>query len=119
MFELKSYSFNFTKNNSVMIVTCVYIKVKPGSIKSFIEATTLNHLGSVKEIGNLRFDVIQNADDPTHFMLYEVFESVESIETHKTTSHYLKWRETVEEFMAEPRRGVRYNIIEPTERSQW
>jgi autoinducer 2-degrading protein len=119
LFELKSYSFNFTKNNTVMIVTCVYIHVKPESIKTFIEATTLNHHETLKEAGNLRFDLIQQADDPSHFMLYEAFMSIAAVENHKTTSHYLKWRETVEDLMAEPRHGVRYNIIEPGDSSKW
>jgi autoinducer 2-degrading protein len=53
-----------------MIVTCVYIKVKSGEIKAFIDATVANHLESIKEPGNLRFDFIQQADDPCRFMIY-------------------------------------------------
>jgi (4S)-4-hydroxy-5-phosphonooxypentane-2,3-dione isomerase len=103
----------------MMIVTCVYIHVKPDKIQSFIEATTANHLETVKETGNLRFDLIQQADDPSRFMLYEAFESVAAVDNHKTTSHYLVWREAVESFMAEPRRGVRYNILAPIDREKW
>ena len=58
-----------------MIVTCVYIHVKPDEIDRFIDATTENHHESVKETGNLRFDLIQQADDPCRFMLYEAYES--------------------------------------------
>jgi len=102
-----------------MIVTCVYIHVKPESVNDFIEASVLNHKGSVKEPGNLRFDFVQQSDDPCRFMLYEAFESEEAVILHKTTDHYIRWRDTVKEMMAEQRYGVKYNIIEPKLRSEW
>jgi autoinducer 2-degrading protein len=96
-----------------MIVTCVYVNVKSGAIKSFIDATVANHLESVKEPGNLRFDFIQQSDDPCRFMIYEAYESEEAAASHKNTAHYLKWRDTVKDFMAERRQGVKYNILVP------
>lgn len=102
-----------------MIVTCVYINVKPDEINRFIDATTANHLESVREPGNLRFDLIQQVDDPCRFMLYEAYESETSSADHKTTAHYMKWRNTVNDYMAEPRHGVKYNIIEPNDRTRW
>jgi autoinducer 2-degrading protein len=102
-----------------MIVTCVHVNVKPEAIVDFIEATTANHSGSVKEPGNLRFDILQLADDPCRFMIYEAYESEDAAAVHKNTPHYLKWRDTVKDWMAEPRRGVKYNIIEPADRSKW
>jgi (4S)-4-hydroxy-5-phosphonooxypentane-2,3-dione isomerase len=102
-----------------MIVTCVYINVRPEALEKFIDATKENHLESVKEPGNLRFDLIQKADNPCSFMLYEAYESDKASDEHKLTSHYLKWRDTVQEYMAEPRQGVRYNIVEPSDKSKW
>jgi autoinducer 2-degrading protein len=102
-----------------MIVTCVHIHVKPEVIDEFISATIANHTESVKEPGNLRFDFIRQADDPTRFMLYEAYESEAAAADHKNTSHYLVWRDTVKDFMAEPRSGVKYEIISPEERSKW
>lgn len=102
-----------------MIVTCVYINVKKEALNNFIEATTENHLESVKEEGNLRFDLIQQADDPYKFMLYEAYETEAAAANHKSTAHYMRWRDAVEPFMAEPRRGVRYTIIEPEDPSRW
>ena len=102
-----------------MIVTCVYIKIKPDAINGFIELTTDNHKESVREEGNLRFDLLQKADDPYSFMIYEAYENEEAALAHKKTSHYLKWREEVDEYMAEPRHGVRYNIIEPNDPARW
>lgn len=102
-----------------MIVTCVHVNVKPENVSEFIKAMIENHQGSVQEPGNLRFDVLQNADDPCRFMIYEAFESEEAVTFHKTTPHYIKWRDTVKDYMADTRQGVRYNIIEPSERSQW
>jgi autoinducer 2-degrading protein len=102
-----------------MIVTCVYIHVKPETVDSFINATIRNHRITVKEPGNIRFDFVQQADDPCRFMLYEVFDSAEAVDLHKTTEHYLEWRDTVAEFMVDPRKGVKYNIIEPSDRTRW
>ena len=96
-----------------MIATCVYIKVKPEFVDAFIEASTANHNESVKEPGNLRFDFLRMADDPNQFMLYEAYWSAEAAAAHKNTPHYAKWRDTVQEMMAEPRSGVKYEIIQP------
>jgi autoinducer 2-degrading protein len=102
-----------------MIVTCVYVKVKSEAVQEFIEASVANHLESVKETGNLRFDLVQQADDPSRFMIYEAYETDDAAALHKTTHHYLKWRDTVAGMMAEPRKGVKYNIVQPAERSKW
>lgn len=99
-----------------MIVTCVYVHVKPELIEGFIKASEENHRESVKEPGNFRFDFIQQADDPARFMFYEAYESDEAAAAHKSTRHYLKWKETVQDMMAEPRKGVRYNILQPKNR---
>ena len=98
-----------------MIVTCVYVTVKPEKTEAFIAASVENHTNSVKEPGNLRFDFIQQADDPARFMLYEAYESEEAAAAHKSTPHYLKWRDTVAGMMAEPRKGVKYKILQPAE----
>ena len=102
-----------------MNVTCVYVQVKKKHIDDFIEASIENHNGSVNEAGNLRFDVLQCADDPARFLLYEVYESDEAAATHKTTKHYLKWKEMVADWMAKSREGVKYRVICPTESSKW
>lgn len=102
-----------------MIVTCVYVRVKPEAIQRFIDATILNHKGSVKEKGNLRFDLIQKEGDPCRFMIYEAYESAEAADLHKSTDHYITWRDTVKDMMADPRMGVRYNIIEPSDKTRW
>ena len=102
-----------------MIVTCVYVHVKPDGTQSFIDATTANHHESVNEPGNLRFDLIRQANDPCRFMIYEAYESEEASAAHKNTPHYLKWRDAVSELMAEPRQGVKYEIIEPKNPAAW
>jgi len=88
-----------------MIVTIVHVQVKPEHVEDFIEATRKNHLASIREPGNLRFDVLQSKDDPTRFALYEAYESEEAAAAHKKTEHYLKWRETVADWMTKPRVG--------------
>jgi autoinducer 2-degrading protein len=89
-----------------MNVTIVHVRVKPEHIVEFVEATRLNHEAAVQEPGNRRFDVLQSADEPTHFVLYEAYASEADALAHKETAHYLRWRETVGRWMAEPRVGV-------------
>jgi len=96
-----------------MTVTCVHIHVRPESIGKFIEASTANHLEAIKEPGNIRFDFVQQTDDRTRFMLYEAYETEETAAAHKNTPHYLAWREAVKDMMAEPRYGVKYDILMP------
>jgi autoinducer 2-degrading protein len=103
----------------MMIVTCVYVNVKADAIEKFSDLTSANHRESVKEPGNLRFDLIQQVDEPSRFMIYEAYESEEAALNHKLTRHYLKWRDEVAGLMQEPRHGVRYNIVEPADRKAW
>ncbi len=102
-----------------MIVTCVSVYVKQEYIDAFIKACIENHKASVQESGNLRFDVLQGKEDPTHFMLYEAYETEEASANHKKTEHYNKWRETVTDYMAKPRTGTPYNVIQPLDREMW
>jgi len=96
-----------------MQVMLVHVHVKPEYIQDFIEASRENHEASVLESGNRRFDVLQSGDDPARFILYEAYASDEDAIAHKQTAHYLRWRERVAEWMAEPRRGVAYNGLFP------
>jgi autoinducer 2-degrading protein len=89
-----------------MTATLVYVQVKPEYIKAFIDATRENHENSVKENGNLRFDILQDVSDPGKFVLYEGYENDQAVGAHKETAHYLKWRDTVASWMAKPREGV-------------
>ena len=96
-----------------MIVTIVHVEVNPENVENFIRATTANHLESVKEPGNLRFDVLRNDADPSRFVLYEAYENEEKAAAHKKTVHYLQWRETVAPWMAKPREGIHHTAIVP------
>lgn len=96
-----------------MHVTVVHVQVKPEHVEDFVRATRENHLGAVAEPGNLRFDVLQQADDPTRFLLYEVYADGETAARHKETPHYLKWRDTVADWMAVPRQGVAHRLLFP------
>jgi len=96
-----------------MHVTIVHVWVKPQHRDAFVEATRANHLASVQEPGNRRFDVLQDAADPNKFVLYEAYADVEDAAAHKATDHYLQWRETVAEMMAQPRQGVTHLGLMP------
>jgi len=96
-----------------MIVTTVMVHVKSEFIDGFIEECKKNHLNSIKEPGNCRFDILQSADDSSTFMLYEAYETAQAAAEHKKTAHYDAWRNSVAPMMAEPRKGIPYNSICP------
>ena len=96
-----------------MHVTIVHVYVKPEHVDDFIEATKQNHSASIMEPGNRRFDVLQSAEDRHRFVLYEAYATEADATEHKQTQHYLTWRETVADWMAEPRQGIQYNGICP------
>ena len=96
-----------------MLIIHVQVHVKAESVEAFREATIENARNSVKEPGIARFDVIQNAADPTRFVLVEVYRKAEDRAEHRKTAHYAKWRDTVENMMAEPRTGVEFYGVYP------
>ena len=102
-----------------MIVTFVHVWVKEDHIDDFIRATIANHEQSVKEPGNLRFDVLQDSSDPAKFVLYEAYDSDAAAAEHKKTAHYLAWREKVADWMLKPREGVLHKVIAPDNKSGW
>jgi len=98
-----------------MEVTIVHVSVKQAHIEDFKKACKLNHLGSVKEHGNLRFDVLQSYMDPSQFVLYEAYESKLCAAEHKDSRHYLAWRKLVEPWMEDSRVGIGYHGLYPAE----
>ena len=96
-----------------MIATLVNVWVIPDKIEDFIEACRLNHLESVKEPGNIRFDVLQDSEDPAKFTLYEAYTSEEASKAHKDTNHYREWRDKVASWMDKPRMGVKHALLYP------
>jgi autoinducer 2-degrading protein len=98
-----------------MHVTLVNVYVKPEHIDDFIKASEQNHKQSIGEPGNFRFDILQSTSDPAHFVMYESYRAPEDAARHKQTEHYLRWRETVAEWMAKPRVGLPYQGLFPAE----
>ncbi len=96
-----------------MQIVHVHVHVKAESVEAFRIATIENARNSILEPGVARFDVIQNAADPTRFVLIEVYRTPEAPGQHKTTAHYQKWRDAVGEFMAEPRSSVQFHNVFP------
>jgi autoinducer 2-degrading protein len=96
-----------------MFIVHVHVHVKPESVEPFKEATLENARNSVQEPGVARFDVIQQKDDPTRFVLVEVYRTPDDPAEHKKTAHYQAWRDTVADMMAEPRSSVKYDNVFP------
>jgi autoinducer 2-degrading protein len=96
-----------------MIVTIVHVYVKTEFIQAFINATQLNHEQSVQEDGNLRFDILQDHQDPSKFVLYEAYASEQAVIAHKEKTHYLQWRDTVALWMSKPREGLKHKMLFP------
>ncbi len=98
-----------------MFIVHVFVHVKEDRMEAFKAATIENARNSVQEKGIARFDVIQQADDQTRFVLVEVYRTLEDSALHKETAHYKTWRDTVEAMMAEPRTSIKYANLFPDE----
>lgn len=98
-----------------MFIVHVFAHIKPDQVEAFRTATLENARNSIQEPGIARFDVIQQQDDPTRFVLVEVYRTSDDPARHKETVHYQKWRDTVADMMAEPRKSVKYTNAFPDE----
>ncbi len=96
-----------------MLVVHVHVHVKEECLQAFKEASIANARNSLQEPGVVRFDVIQQNDDPTRFVLIEVYRTVDDPARHKETAHYAAWRDAVEDMMAAPRCSVKYGEVFP------
>jgi autoinducer 2-degrading protein len=98
-----------------MFVVFVSIHVRPDHLDAFVTATLDNARNTRAEPGNVRFDVLREEADPARFALYEVYRSPEDFAAHQRTPHYLRWKETVADWMAEPRVGVKHTRLFPAD----
>lgn len=98
-----------------MVIVHVFCHVKAGFVEAFKEACVENAHHSVKEPGIARFDVIQQTDDPTRFVLVEIYRTPDDPARHKETVHYAQWAAAVGEMMAEPRTKLVYENVFPDE----
>ncbi len=99
-----------------MLIVHVFVQVKSDRINDFIAATLANARHSVCEPGIARFDVVQQKDDPTRFVLVEAYRTEDAPARHKETPHYLRWRDTVADMMDAPRTGIQYENLFPGDR---
>ncbi len=96
-----------------MLIVHVFVHVKPDQVEAFRAASVENAKESARELGIARFDVIQQQEDPTRFVLVEVYRTASDPARHKETAHYQKWKDVVEGMMTEPRTSVKYNSVFP------
>ena len=96
-----------------MHIVHVEVSVRPEFVEAFRQASIENARNSVKEPGIGRFDVLQDASDPSRFLLIEVYRTAEDPARHRETAHYQLWRDTVEPMMARPRTKVEYRSVFP------
>ena len=96
-----------------MLIVHVHVHVKPECVDAFTTATLANAQASLREPGIARFDVVQQTDDPTRFVLVEVYRTVAAPAAHKETAHYALWRDAVAPMMASPRTNVKYGNVFP------
>lgn len=105
-------------DDSPMLVVHVHVHVLPEQVEAFIAATQKNAAESLKEPGVARFDVVQQADDATRFVLIEAYKTAAAPAQHKETAHYALWRDTVAPMMQSPRTSVKYQSVSPEE-ARW
>ena len=101
-----------------MLIVHVHVQVKPEALDAFRAASLANAQASVQEPGVARFDVLQQKDDPTRFILVEAYRTAEAPGQHKQTAHYAAWRDAVAPMMAEPRHSVQLINLYP-EDARW
>jgi quinol monooxygenase YgiN len=94
-----------------MLIVHVHVQVQPDQVEAFREASLANARQSVQEPGIARFEVLQEQEEPTRFLLVEVYRSVEATAAHKATAHYQRWRDAVAPMMARPRTSVKYHAV--------
>lgn len=101
-----------------MLVVHVHVRVKPDGVEAFKEATLDNARQSVREPGIARFDILQQADDPTRFVLVEAYRTADAPARHKETAHYAKWRDSVAPLMSELRHSVKFTNVFPPDAAE-
>lgn len=98
-----------------MFIVHVFVHVKTDQVEAFRTATLENARDSIQEPGIARFDIVQQQDDPTRFIMVEAYRTPDDPGRHKETAHYQKWRDTVADMMAEPRSSIKYTNLFPDE----
>jgi (4S)-4-hydroxy-5-phosphonooxypentane-2,3-dione isomerase len=96
-----------------MLTVHVHVRVKPENVDAFLAATRANARESIKEPGIARFDILQQQDDPSRFVLVEAYRTIEATAAHKETRHYQVWRDAVAPMMAEPRTSTKFEWLLP------
>jgi quinol monooxygenase YgiN len=96
-----------------MYIVHVYVHVKKTLVEDFKILTKENAKDSLLEPGIVRFDIVQQQDDPTKFVLIEVYKSFEDTAKHKLTEHYMRWRDAVAYMMKNPRTSIKYFNVFP------
>jgi quinol monooxygenase YgiN len=99
-----------------MLIVHVHVHVDSESVEAFIEATIENARNSIREPGIARFDLLQQTDDPTRFVLVEVYRDQKATEAHRDTAHYAKWRDKVASMMSEPRTRETFSNLFPEDK---
>ncbi len=103
-----------------MFIVHVDVRVVPGRLEAFLEATRRNHEASLAEPGVLRFDVVQDLAEDHHVVLVEVYRDADQAPAaHKATEHYAAWRDAVAELMAVPRSSTKFRVVAPTDPEAW
>lgn len=116
---LRTFSSQDSNNEADYLCVHVFVSVKPGTEKEFLQASLENARASSQEDGIARFDVIQQIEDETKFMLIEVYKNEDAPAAHKGTNHYAEWRKRVEHMMAEPRKAIKYRNLFPATSAGW
>ena len=84
-----------------MIVVQITHTIRPECIDTYVNATIALATATQQEQGNLRFDLLQNSQDPFSFQLYEVYVDQAAQKIHLASTHFATWKETVNDVFAD------------------
>jgi|SRR5690242_20259581 quinol monooxygenase YgiN len=85
-----------------MHIVLVQVTVRPEMLGEFERALLHNARESVvHDRGCLRFDVSQYADDPTRWILHEVYDTPDAHAAHRKAPHFLAYDRVAERAIVE------------------
>jgi (4S)-4-hydroxy-5-phosphonooxypentane-2,3-dione isomerase len=99
-----------------MFIFQVHHFIKPEMIDAYKVATLENARQTLQEPGVIRFDVLQDKADPTHFSLFEAYRDKAAQEAHLQTAHFLAWKEVALQAFAKRGFGYEFEALKPTSR---
>jgi (4S)-4-hydroxy-5-phosphonooxypentane-2,3-dione isomerase len=102
-----------------MLAMWVKVRIKPDGRERFLKAIEVDAVGSERdEPGCLRFNVLQDSQDPDVYYFYEVYRDEAALEAHRAALHYAVWRGAADTLDG-PAQATRCESVFPAPAEYW